>query len=120
MPVHLHKTSRDIASRLPKGSRILTLAPLYALEGECEIYTELSAGPFVYRIGDHLTADELAAIRAVAPKTLSQLLKADPPAAVIVALESHDLEADLPKAVLKPNWKKLVYSETGPTVYLKP
>jgi hypothetical protein len=120
MPKQLHKTSLDIAARVPKGARVLTLAPLYALEGECEIYTELSAGPFVYRIGDRLTADELAAISAVAPKTLSQLVKADPPAAVIVALESHDLEAGLPKAVLGPNWRKLVYSETGPILYLKP
>lgn len=120
MPTQLHNTSLDIAARIPKGSRILTLAPLYALEGGCEIYPELSAGPFVYRIGDHLTTDELAAIRAVAPKTLNRLVKAEPPAAVIVALESHDLEAGLPKAVLGPNWRKMVYSDTGPTVYFKP
>ena len=119
MPSQLHKTAGDIADRIPKGSRVLTLAPLYALEGGCKIYPELSAGPFVYRVGNSLTTDELAKIHAVAPKTLSHLVKAHPPDAVIVALEPHDLEESLPEAVLRPNWRKLVYKDIGLTVYLQ-
>jgi hypothetical protein len=44
VPVQLHKVSEDIAERASEPKLALTLAPLFALEGGCEIYTELSAG----------------------------------------------------------------------------
>ena len=43
---------------------MLTLGPLFALEGQCQIYPEFSAGPFVYRVAHLMTAEELALARA--------------------------------------------------------
>ena len=56
VPMRLHRISEDIAEKLKtqNSKLILTLAPLYALEGGCNIYPELSAGSIVYRIADSL------------------------------------------------------------------
>ncbi|MGB2806658.1 MAG: hypothetical protein WBC22_02875, partial [Sedimentisphaerales bacterium] len=41
-PIQVHKISQDIAEKTNEPKKILTLAPLFALEGGCDIYTELS------------------------------------------------------------------------------
>jgi len=74
-PIQLHKVSEDIVKSAKEPKLILTLSPLFALEGGGEIYTELSAGAVIYRDGDLLSADERAVTHTVGPKTLGELLK---------------------------------------------
>jgi len=131
VPIQLHRVSEDIAEKLKtqnhvlsavEGSKlILTLAPLYALEGGCDIYTELSAGSIVYRIADSLTAADRAVTHTVGPKTLEALLEKDPPSAVLLGVEMKRLEAPLFESTVVPdreNWETKTY-ENGLIVYFK-
>jgi len=122
-PMRLHRISEDIAEKLKtqNSKLILTLAPLYALEGGCDIYTEFSAGSIVYRIADSMPPADRAVTHTVGPKTLSVLLEKSPPSAVILGVERGKLaplEAPL-QAVVKPDWERKVY-ENGIVVYFRP
>jgi 4-amino-4-deoxy-L-arabinose transferase-like glycosyltransferase len=118
-PVQLHRISQDIAQRTKEPKLALTLAPLFALEGGCNIYTELSAGSIIYRVGDFMTAQELAITHTVGPKTLGELVEKSPPAVVIVGVEMEFLEEHLFKTAVKPDWERKVY-ENGVTAYFRP
>jgi 4-amino-4-deoxy-L-arabinose transferase-like glycosyltransferase len=120
-PVQLHQISEDIAAKTKSPKLILTLAPLYALEGRCDIYTELSSGPFVYRVADLMTASDLETIKAVGPKTLEALLEKSPPSAVILGVEFDFLEAPLFQMTVQrdtENWEEKIY-ENDIIVYFR-
>ena len=129
-PVRLHKISEDIAEQLnTKHSKlktqnsklILTLAPLLALEGGCDIYTELSAGSIIYRIADLLPPDDRRTTHTAGPQTIAPILQKDPPSAVILGLERGKLATleDPLQAVVKPDWQRKSY-DNGLIVYFKP
>jgi len=120
-PIRLHKISEDIAERTKGPKLILTLAPLYALEGRCGVYTEFSAGSFVYRISDFMSSSERAVTHTAGPKTLGALLEKSPPSAVIVGVDLEFLEEPLLQAAVTPDrqaWERKVY-EDGPVVYFR-
>jgi 4-amino-4-deoxy-L-arabinose transferase-like glycosyltransferase len=124
VPIQVHRVSEDIAAETGETKLILTLAPLFALEGGCEIYPELSAGSIVYRIADSMTPADRAVTNTVGPKTLEALLEKDPPSAVIVGVEPKFfsfLEEPLLESTVgreKENWERKAY-ENGPTVYFR-
>lgn len=120
VPVRVHKISKDIAAKAGNDGQILTLAPLWALEGGCDIYPELSAGPFVYRIGDFLSPQDRAITHTTSPDTIAELTKASPPCAVILGAEMAFLEETLYQAVVTPEWKKQDYIDAGLRVYFRP
>ncbi|MHC4719128.1 MAG: hypothetical protein ACYSYT_01470 [Planctomycetota bacterium] len=120
VPNRVHRISKDIAEKTEGSKLILTLAPLYALEGSCDIYTELSAGVFVYRIADFLSPSDCRIAHAVGAKTLEQLIENSPPAAVVLGVEPKPLEIPL-FMTAKPNqqgWEAKVYDD-GPTAYFR-
>ncbi|MHC4691359.1 MAG: glycosyltransferase family protein [Planctomycetota bacterium] len=120
-PIQVHEISQDIAEKTQEPKKILTLAPLFALEGGCDIYTELSCGSIVYRIGDRLSAWNRETTHTVGPKSLAKLLEKELPSAVIVNIEAERmkfLEEDLVKTAVKPDWERKVY-EYGPVVYFR-
>jgi hypothetical protein len=99
VPIQLHNLAQQIGQRTISPPLVLTLAPLYALEGCCEIYPQFSSGPFVYRIAPYLSpADCLTAI-AVTPDTLKQLVKDRPPSTLLLGAEPKFLEESLYNAV---------------------
>jgi hypothetical protein len=120
-PVQLHRISEDIAEKTKSPKLILTLAPLYALEGRCDIYTELSSGSFVYRVADSMTASDLETVKAVGPKTLNALLEKSPPSTVILDVEFGVLEDPFFQMTVQTdskNWQGKNYKD-GPTVYFR-
>ncbi len=120
-PMQLHATAEDIAGKIKSPKLILTLAPLYALEGGCDIYTELSAGPFVYRVANGLSYEQIEKVNSVAPKTLGYMLEQSPPSAVIFGTEPKMLEKPIYDIAIAPtskSWKIISYPN-GPTLYLK-
>jgi hypothetical protein len=117
-PIRVHKISQDIAEKTKEPKRILTLAPLFALEGGCEIYTELSCGSIIYRVGDRLSDWNREITHTVGSRDLAKLVEKSPPSAVIVRVELEFLEEDLIKAVVKSDWERKVY-ENGPVVYFR-
>lgn len=107
-PIRLHKISRAAMGEVKEPRRVLTLGPLYALEGGCDIYPELSSGSIVYRIVDQMTPEERQITRTVGPGTLDQMGKARPPAAVIVGVEPSRfgfLEEPL-RRIVPPDWRR--------------
>jgi hypothetical protein len=120
-PIRLHKISEDIAEKTKSPKLILTLAPLYALEGRCSIYTEFSAGSFVYRISDFMSSSDRAVTHTAGPKTLGALLEKSPPSAVILDVDLEFLEGPLLQGAVTPDrqeWEQKVY-EDGPVVYFR-
>jgi hypothetical protein len=119
VPVEIHKVSEDIASRTKSPKLILTLGPLFALEGGCEIYTQLSAGAIIYRIADFLTAEQRRITHTVGIETLAGLVEKKPPSAVVLGVEMGRLEEPIYKLVITPDWKIKDY-ENGPIAYFRP
>jgi hypothetical protein len=118
-PIQVHEISQDIAKKTQEPGKILTLAPLFALEGGCEIYTELSCGSIVYRIGDRLSAWNRDITHTVGPRTLPKLVEKEPPSAVIINVEGMKfLEESLFNTAVKPDWERKVY-KYGPVVYFR-
>jgi Dolichyl-phosphate-mannose-protein mannosyltransferase len=118
-PIEVHKVSQEIVERTKRPKLILTLAPLLALEGGGEIYTELSAGAVVYRIADSLSPDERRITHTIGPEGLPGLVKGKPPSAVILGVEMQRLEQPIFEDVVKPDWESKNY-ENGPTAYFRP
>ncbi len=105
-PIVLHNTSVDMVARATAPERVLTLGPLYALEGGGSIYPELASGSVVYRIADALTDSERALTQTVGPATVANLAEQSPPAAVVVGVEAAEfasLEKPLEESV-GPDW----------------
>ncbi|UCG56930.1 MAG: hypothetical protein JSU70_18960 [Phycisphaerales bacterium] len=121
VPVEVHKLSVDIAAQTKEPKLVLTLGPLFAIEGGGRIYEELSCGSVIYRIAGELSASERAVTHTVGPETLPELLKQNPPSAVILGVEPGPfafLEEPLREHV-KSDWRRKNY-EGGLTVYVKP
>jgi hypothetical protein len=130
-PIALHKISEDIGQKLKtqnhvlstaEGSKlILTLAPLFALEAGCDIYTELSCGAIIYRVADFMSPSDRAVTHTVGTETLAALLEKSPPSAVILGFERGGLEfLEAPlQAAIKPDWERKAY-ENGLVVYFRP
>jgi hypothetical protein len=121
VPIEIHKMSEDIVKKTKGPKLILTLGPLLALEGGGNIYTELSCGSIIYRAADSLAVSEQKITHTVGVKTIGELLKKNPPSAVILNVEQGKLaflEEPL-QAVVKPNWERKTY-ENGYVAYFKP
>ena len=94
VPVKAHRFGEDIA-RLAGPGKVLTLAPLYPLEGGVPIYRELAVGPFAYRLAHLLPPEKRVRLRIIAPDDLAALLQREPPAAILLGAEPDDLESAL-------------------------
>lgn len=89
-PVKVHGVAADIGeavSETGKSGPLATLVPIYALEAGLDVYPELGTGPFYYRIGDYLTAEDREAFRVASPATLEALFDRNPPAAILSGYE---------------------------------
>jgi len=120
-PIEIHRVSKDIAGKLKTQDSKLTLtfAPLLALEGGCDIYTELSAGAIIYRIADSMPAEDRRITHTAGAETLAETLEKNPPSAVILGVEMGRLEEPIYKSVVTPDWIIKDY-ENGPIVYFRP
>ena len=121
VPMQVHRTATDIAGNTKEPKLILTLAPLFALEGGCDIYPELSAGAFTYRIGNLMSEADRQATRTAGPEQLKALAELSPPSAIIVGAEPpyfSSLEEPL-ESLAGDNWNKKDY-DNGLRVYYRP
>lgn len=94
--LQVHDTARRIREHLNlegRRPRLATLSPIYAVDAGLDIYPQLASGPFYYRIGDYLTAEQRAAYNITSPSTIGELFDAAPPDAILVG---HEGELDDP------------------------
>ena len=120
-PVEIHALSRKITATMKGREPVLTLGPLYALEGGRDIYPELSCGSVVYRVADRLTPEERRLTHTVGPESLRELVQDRPPSGVIVGVEPPRfsfLEEPL-RRLVPPDWTRTT-TETGLQVYTRP
>ena len=121
-PVQVHNISEKITKNIDKSGPVLTVSPLYAIEGSCRIYPQLSAGLFVYRIADNLTEDQRQITKTIGPASLKQMIEQNPPSAVIVGAEADSGFGDLEKTLLTavgPEWSRKTF-ENNLIVYFRP
>ncbi|WP_026622957.1 hypothetical protein M728_003936 (plasmid) [Ensifer sp. WSM1721] len=94
--IQVHNTAMRIREHLTidaRRPRIATLSPSYAIDAGLEIYPQLASGPFFFRIGDYLSAEERAAYNITSPSTIHVLFDAAPPDAILIG---HEGEFDEP------------------------
>lgn len=92
-PEKVHRRSQMVA-RLTEGGRVLTLAPIYALEGGSMIYPELVTGPMAWRVAPLLSPAERARFGFIDAATLEALLAQQPPRGVLTDFEEDDAELE--------------------------
>ncbi|MBM4028647.1 MAG: hypothetical protein FJ280_25110 [Planctomycetes bacterium] len=113
VPIQLHRTCQEMAGTIQEPRRVLTLGPLYALEGNCDIYPEL-ANPFSYRVADRLSAHERTITHTVGPETLDELIRDRPPSGVLLGVEppyTSFLEDPL-RRLVPPTWRRATVGGT--------
>jgi hypothetical protein len=95
-----------IANGLGTNRKIATLSPLFVIESNLPIYSELSTGPFLYRSGDLLTSEQRKHFVGTSPKSIGNLFNEDPPAAILVGYEG-DLDKPLVEYAIANDYKKV-------------
>ena len=93
VPLRLHARGERLRAKVPRG-RVLTLAPLYPLEGGLSIYPAFSTGPFAWRLAPFVEPAKAARLGLMTPHTIASALDADAPSAILLHIEP-DREIDL-------------------------
>jgi len=84
VPMNLHQISEEMAQKTKEPKLVVTFAPLYALEGGCNIYTELSSGWMGCNIASHMSASKREAANTLNAKTFKEMLEKRPPSAIVI------------------------------------
>ena len=106
------------------AGRIATLSPQMVLGSGFPLDRRFAAGPFFYRTGDGVPAEQQRRLHALSPATLAKFLDEAPPAAIVTGYEGNsrgrDLDAPL-RAYAKSRGYKAERSPVGrATLYLAP
>jgi hypothetical protein len=87
LPVRAHHIGLEIETIVGDGP-VLTLAPLFPMEGGASIYEEFATGPFAWRIASLVSDEERQRVGLIAEPDLIDLLGARPPAAILLSDEA--------------------------------
>ncbi len=110
---------RQIGGRIEDqtaGGPVLTLSPIYVLEGGGAIYEEFANGPFAWRVGSFVPEDRRERLHLVSPQDLDGILTSRPPAGILVGKEA-DLEGPM-IAYAEANGFKAVEVGDGLTLWV--
>ena len=102
-PLMMHDLGVRV-TELSAGSNVLTLAPIFPLEGGASIYPEFATGPFAWRTASLVDPDLRAELGLVSEQELDQLLEEQPPDAILVGFEG-DLEWALNEYALQNGYR---------------
>lgn len=90
-PNKVHGYGEEIAT-LVGDDALLTLAPVYPLEGNVEIYPEFATGPFAWRVAPLVPAVDRVRYGLIGPEDLATYLVDDPPRAILLSVEKDDAD----------------------------
>lgn len=93
-PVKTHERGAYLAD-LAGYETVLTLAPIYPLEGKAPVYDEFATGPFAWRVASLVDADERQTYRLVAAGDLNSYLQRRP-RAVLITADDNDTDEEQP------------------------
>lgn len=106
----VHQLGLQAQASMGSSGKVLTLAPIYPLEGGLDIYPEFSSGPFAWRTAPLLDAADRARYKIVSPADLDELLRHDPPVGIIVGAEPIQMEYPLVQYAMQHNYLPLPMS----------
>lgn len=89
VPLHFHERAVKLCSIVPRGGRILTLAPSGPLEAGLSIYPELATGLPAWRITLYVADERRAGLRLLDIPSLEKRMTTDPPAAFFFSPERY-------------------------------
>jgi hypothetical protein len=84
----VHGLGTRIAALAGPG-KILTLAPIMALEGGCRIYPSLAMGPLAWWLSVRLPTQRAARYKIIPAYQLSEILARDPPSGILAGFEGN-------------------------------
>ncbi|HEX4083580.1 MAG TPA: glycosyltransferase family 39 protein [Chthoniobacteraceae bacterium] len=87
-PVQFHEAGLEMRQWVSKG-RVLTLEPLYPLEGGLEIYPQLVTGGIIWRTEPFIPAADRDRFAILGPDNFAAALQHSPPAAVLTTPSSE-------------------------------
>ena len=99
-----HGLGVKIAEKVRSG-KVLTLAPIFPLEGRVDIYKEFATGPFMWRISDLVDKHDREALKVISADELEDYLDRERPAAILVGFQK-DLERPFILYAKKRGFKK--------------
>jgi hypothetical protein len=87
IPVEAHELGTEVGQIVGEG-KVLTLSPIFPLEGGLGIYNSLATGPFSWRVAPLLTEEQRREFGLLSYTDLETVLRNDPPAAIMVGFEA--------------------------------
>ncbi|MBC7784421.1 MAG: hypothetical protein H7144_11335 [Burkholderiales bacterium] len=111
-PVQIHEVGVRIAAESPPG-RIMTIEPVYALEGGRAIYPELATGRFGIRAGQYLSEAQQAQYRMPGRGDLVDLFDTNPPAAVFIGAADGRIENELSNRARAGGYTPVDFPDVG-------
>ena len=87
IPVQAHQLGEELLHRARHG-KVLTLSPIFPIEGGLGTYRELASGPFSWRVAPLLTEAQRQEFVVMSYSDLETALRDDPPAAILVGFEA--------------------------------
>lgn len=95
LPWTVHQHGQIIA-QLVGEEEVLSLAPVYPLEGGAAIDPALATGPFAWRVADFVPDERRAELGLIAPTDLPSHWRTDPPRGVLTDIEVDDKSEEAP------------------------
>ncbi len=117
-PVERHTEALPLRDHTLPG-RVLTLAPLAALEAGFGIYPAFSTGPFAWRVAPFVPADRRSRLHIVSKEELETYLRDQPPTAILLG---HEKKGEEPLAAYAADHGYLpqAFGEDDVTLWLRP
>jgi hypothetical protein len=119
-PIQIHKISHNIVARAKGSKLILTLSPLYAIEGGGQIYREFSAGNLAYRIAHNFSESDRAITHTAGLPQLPALMEKTPPDAIIISPELTRFDKIDLKSIIPPDWQLQDCGQNNLRAYFPP
>ncbi len=91
--MRVHEIGKNLRT-FTKG-KVLTLSPIFPLEGGLDIYRELATGPFAWRVAPLVPEKVRASVGMVAAADLAEFLTDAPPSAVLTGFATYQVERPL-------------------------
>jgi hypothetical protein len=113
-----HKRGLMIANYVGKGP-VLTLAPLFPLEGGVEIYEQLATGPFAWRVSRFFLKSQREEFGIISPEDLEDFLKLNPPKGILVRKRGSNLEEAPLINYARENKYKELKATKGKTLWVR-